>query len=139
MKRAVLIMLMCIVPWKPNFQLLETIQEQKIIQEKGLVRVKVSCYTASPDAHTADGSIVREGICAGNKDTIGKDLILYDKNLIAVGRYEIRDVGGHHLLKSGEAIDFYRDSLERCYEFVAEHGSYVYIEYIDRSEGKENE
>ena len=130
---------MCIVPCKPNLQLLETIQEQKIIQEKGLVRVKVSCYIAPSDAHTADGSIVREGICAGNKDTIGKDLILYDENLNAVGRYEIRDVGGHHLLKSGEAIDFYRDSLERCYEFVAEHGSYVYIEYIDRSEGKENE
>lgn len=139
MKKALLIVLMCIVPFKPNFTLIKTAEEVKFIQEHNLVRVKVSCYTASPDAHTADGSVVREGICAGNKDTIGKDLILYDENLIAIGRYEIRDVGGHSMLRNGTAIDFYRDSLERCYEFVAEHGSYVYIEYIDRSEGKENE
>lgn len=132
--KALLIALMCIVPFKYNFELHEALEEQRFIEDEGLIRIKVSCYIASPGAHTADGSIPIEGYCSGNKEHLGQDLILYDENLIPVGRYEVRDIGGHHLLKSGEAIDFYRDSLARCYEFLEEHGSYAYIKYIDRTE-----
>ncbi|MBP5608358.1 MAG: hypothetical protein J6X66_08855 [Lachnospiraceae bacterium] len=134
MKKGLIILLMCIVPLKPNLQLIETLKEQKFIEENGLVRVKVSCYVAPENARTADGSLCKEGYCAGNSQTIGKDLILFDDDLVAVGRYQIRDVGGHELLQSGKAIDFYRDSLPRCYEFVENHGSYVWIKYVDRDE-----
>jgi hypothetical protein len=126
--------LMCAVSLIPNFQLLKVLEEQRFIEEEGLIRIKVSCYTASPGAHTADGSIPIEGYCSGNVEHMGQDLILYDDDLIPVGRYEIRDIGGHHLLQSGEAIDFYRDSLSRCYEFLENHGSYAYIKYVDRTE-----
>lgn len=139
MKRALLVALMCMVPWKPNIKLIDTIAEQKFIEENNLIRIKISCYIASPGAHTADGSIPIEGYCSGNKEHLGQDLILYDEDLVAVGRYEIRDVGGHPMLRNGTAIDFYRDSLSRCYEFVATHGSYAYIQYIDRNEGKDEE
>ena len=137
MKR--LLALMCAVSIIPNFQLLKVLEEQRFIEEEGLIRIKVSCYIASPGAHTADGSVPIEGYCSGNVEHMGQDLILYDDNLIPVGRYEIRDIGGHHLLRSGEAIDFYRDSLERCYEFIGEHGSYAYIKYVDRNEGTDGE
>lgn len=112
----------------------KAIERQRFIEEEGLVRIKISCYIAPAGARTADGSVPVEGYCSGNKEHLGQDLILYDKNLIPVGRYEIRDVGGHKLLRNGEAIDFYRDSLERCYSFVADHGSYAYIKYVERGE-----
>ena len=137
--KALLVALMCMVPFKPNIELIDTLTEQRFIEENNLVRIKISCYIASPGAHTADGSVPIEGYCSGNKEHMGQDLILYDEDLVAVGRYEIRDVGGHALLRSGKAIDFYRDNLSRCYKFVAEHGSYAYIQYIDRSEGKDEE
>lgn len=129
-----LIALMCIVPWKPNFTLQEVVAQQKYIEENGLVRIRVSCYIAPANARTADGSLCKEGYCAGNSETIGKDLILYDNDLIPVGRYEIRDVGGHPMLQNGTAIDFYRDSLDRCYEFIGTHGDYAYIKYVPREE-----
>jgi hypothetical protein len=133
MKKMVAVAILITILW-PNPQLHEVIQRQKIIEEEGLVRIKISCYIAGPGAHTADGSIPIEGYCSGNKEHLGQDLILYDEDLIPVGRYEIRDVGGHPMLRNGTAIDFYRDSLERCYEFVADHGSYAYIKYVERGE-----
>ena len=129
-------------PIEPPIEPCEVYQAQQryeLIENEGLVRIKISCYIAPQGAHTADGSVPIEGYCSGNKEHIGQDLILYDNDLNPVGRYEIRDVGGHPLLMNGGAIDFYRDSLSRCYDFVAEHGTYAYIKYVDRNEGKDEE
>ena len=75
---------------------------------------------------TADGSRVREGICAAKKDWIGLTAMVYlDEEKEDgthgpgefMGYYEIKDTGGNELIKSGQAIDIYNPSAEWCREF----------------------
>lgn len=134
-----LLTLLCIVPWKPNFQLMEILDQQRFIEEEGLERVYLSCYLPTGN-RTADGTVPYEGICSCNREHMGQDCIMYDaRTLEAVARWECRDIGGNSLLQQGKAIDVYRDSYERCVALKQEYGNYVYIKWIDRSEGKDEE
>ena len=75
---------------------------------------------------TADGSRVREGICAAKKEWIGLTAAVYLDKLREdgthgpgefLGYYEIRDTGGNELIKNGQCIDIYNPSLEWCINF----------------------
>lgn len=75
---------------------------------------------------TADGSRVREGICAAKKEWIGLTAAVYLDELRKdgtngpgefLGYYEIRDTGGNELIKNGQAIDIYNPSLDWCINF----------------------
>ena len=77
-----------------------------------------------------------ESICAGRYEDIGKVAILYQRNADGsvgeyIGMFEFRDTGSHESLKNGTSIDVYRSNLERCYEWIAQYGDYVYIQYVD--------
>lgn len=75
---------------------------------------------------TADGSRVREGICAAKKEWIGLVAAVYLDEVKEdgshgpgefLGYYEIKDTGGNELIKNGQAIDIYNPSLEWCINF----------------------
>lgn len=131
MKKAILIALMCIVPLKPNIELLDALEGQRFITENNLVRVRLSCYL-STGSRCADGSWPVEGVCASNKAHLGEDVIVYNDDLIPSMRLQVRDIGGNSLLQQGKAIDIYRDSMERAWELVGEYGEYIWIQWIPR-------
>ena len=109
-------------------------QRYDFIEEHNLQRVKVSCYIAGEGAHTADGSIPIEGMVSSNKEHLGMDMILYTNDLVAEARFQCTDVGGHPMLQNGTAVDFYRDDIGRCWDFVNTHSAYVWVEWIEREE-----
>ena len=139
MKKALLIALMCIVPFKPNFTLIEKAEEVRFIQEEGLEYVYLSCYLPTGN-RTADGTIPYEGICSCNIEHLGQDCIMYDATtLTPVARWECRDIGGNSLLKQGKAIDVFRTDMNRAIELKKTYGDHVYIKWVSREEGKDEE
>lgn len=134
--KALLIALMCIVPFKYNFELHEALEEQRVIEEEGLERVYLSCYLPT-GFNCADGTPPYEGVVSSNKEHLGMDCIIYDNNLIPVMRLECRDIGGNKLLREGKAIDVFRSDMTRALQLKKEYGDYVYIKWINRSEGYE--
>ena len=109
-------------------------QRYDFIEEHHLKRVKVSCYIAGEGAHTADGSVPVEGMVSSNKSHLGMDMILYTDDLIPEARFQCTDIGGHHMLQNGTAVDFYRSDINRCWQFVNTHSSYVWVEWVEREE-----
>ena len=91
--------------------------------------VRCTCYVATGN-RTADGTIPYEGIIASNKEHLGQTAMLYTMDGAFIGFFEARDLGGHHMLKNGTAIDVFRDSMDRAYEWVGEYGDYVQIIWI---------
>ena len=112
-------------------------QRYDFIEEHHLKRVKVSCYIADEGAHTADGSVPVEGMVSSNREHLGMDMVLYTDDLIPEARFQCTDIGGHPMLQNGTAVDFYRSDIDRCWQFVNEHSSYVWVEWIPREEGKD--
>lgn len=95
--------------------------------------MRCTCYTSDEGAVTASGQTVREGIVAGmveNRDSVA---IIYENNDgkigDIIGYFEILDTGGE-LIQSGDRIDVYRNTLERCEKWIAEYGDYVYVQII---------
>lgn len=113
-------------------------QRYDFIEEHHLKRVYLSCYLATGN-NCADGTAPREGVVSSNKEHLGMDCIVYDNDLTAVMRLECRDIGGHKMLREGTAIDVYRDSLARAYELRDEYGLYVWVEWIPREEGMDED
>lgn len=100
---------------------------------EGLKLVRMTCYIADAGAHTADGSVPFEGVCAGAPWRIGQDCILYDVNTLEpYARLECRDTGSHYLLQSDRGIDVYRYSLDRAWQWVGMHGDYCYVLWVER-------
>ena len=114
-------------------------QRYDFIEEHNLQRVKVSCYIAGEGAHTADGSIPIEGMVSSNREHLGMDMILYTDDFIPEARFQCTDMGGHPMLQNGTAVDFYRDDIDRCWSFVNTHSSYVWVEWIPREDGTDEE
>lgn len=129
--KALLVALMCIVPWKPNIQLIDTLAEVKYIEENDLEYVYLSCYLPT-GYNCADGTPPYEGVVSSNKEHLGQDCIIYDKNLVAVMRLECRDVGSDPRLVNGTAIDVFRSSYDRCLQLREELTDHVYIKWIPR-------
>ena len=105
--------------------------------------IRCTCYTAEEGDITADGSKVREGIVAGKREWLGYTCIIYenDNGKIGdlIGIYEFKDTGAGidtdcdgkgDSIKKGLSIDVYRDTLERCYEWIDQYGDYVYIQVV---------
>ena len=113
-------------------------QKYKFIEEHHLERVQLSCYLPT-GYRTADGTVPYEGVVSSNTEHLGMDCILYDADLVPYARFECRDIGGNSMLKAGTAIDVYRDDMDRAWQFIGDHGTWAYIEWIPREEGKEDE
>ena len=107
-------------------------------------KIRCTAYTAEDDDITADGSEVREGIIAGKRDWLGKTAIIYSMEEDGsighqIGIFEFKDTGYGMKVKGsnkgtiqlGTSVDVYRNTLDRCYDWVGEYGDYVYIQIID--------
>ena len=136
--KALIVALMCMVPFKPNLQLIEAITEQKYIEENNLEYVYLSCYLPT-GFNCADGTPPYEGVVSSNREHLGMDCIVYNKDLIPVMRLECRDIGGHPKLQNGTAIDVFRLDMDRAIALREELSDHVYVKWIDRSEGKDEE
>ena len=99
-----------------------------------LQKVRCTCYLPTGNK-TADGTVPYEGICASNRDHLGDVAVLYSCDGEFIGFFECRDVGGHRKLRNGTAIDIYRDSMDRAWEWVGEWGDYVYVYWIGGVDG----
>lgn len=99
-----------------------------------LQKVRCTCYLPTGNK-TADGTVPYEGICASNRDHLGDVAVLYSVDGEFIGFFECRDVGGHRKLRNGTAIDIYRDSMDRAWEWVGEWGDHVYVYWIEGANG----
>ena len=136
--KALIVALMCMVPFKPNLQLIEAITEQKYIEENNLEYVYLSCYLPT-GYNCAYGTPPYEGVVSSNREHLGMDCIVYNKDLVAVMRLECRDIGGDPRLVNGTAIDIFRTDMNRALALREELSDHVYIKWIDRNEGKDEE
>ncbi len=88
-------------------------------KDNGLIPMDATAYC--DQGITASGEYVRVGICAMRKDLIGKTAIVYSQeNGIVTGQigiYEIKDTGGHKLIKTGKCVDIYMQSKDECLQF----------------------
>ena len=105
--------------------------------------IRCTVYTAKEGAITADGSKVREGIVAGKREWLGYTCIIYENDNGKVGNligiYEFKDTGAGidtdgdgkgDSIKKGKSIDVYRDTLDRCYDWIDQYGDYVFIQVV---------
>jgi len=106
-----------------------------------LIKGYATAYTGESE-YTCTGDRVREGICGGCKDYIGKTIVLYqrlpnDEVGQIIGIYECLDTGeGTEGFQQGRVIDVYKPTLDKCQEFMDliytnnAHGK-VWIQVID--------
>lgn len=92
--------------------------------------MRVTCYTATGNP-TATGVMPFEGGCAAKRDWMGGVAVVYDMDMRLIGFYDINDCGGAERLKNGTSIDIYRNTFERCYDWIDEYGDYCYVQIID--------
>ena len=130
MRKAILILLMSMMPFQYNTSLHEALDERKFIKENNLELVTLSCYTSTGNKN-ASGKWPTEGTCACNTAHLGMDAVIYNEDFIPIDRLHCEDVGGNILLRQGRAIDVYRDSYERCVQYIKEHPKKIYIQWID--------
>ena len=96
-------------------------------EEQGKV-MRITCYTASANAHTYSGQKVHVGGCAGRKEDIGKVAYLYTidtHELVAI--LEINDIGGNYQLRNQTALDVFQNSLSDCYSWIGMYGDYLFV------------
>ena len=105
---------------------------------------------------TYSGQAVREGIAAGKEEWIGEAAVIYEAiprgdgyeagDLLGV--YEIQDIGygkssgdripskvrsdkdSRGTIERGECLDIYRESYDRCVEWMKQTGGMVYVQII---------
>lgn len=98
----------------------------------GLKKARATAYCMG--TVTASGNKVREGICAGKPEWMGKTILVYqrlpgDKVGDLIGIYECLDTGGTEAIKNGWVIDIYQPDLEACQDFMD-------LVYAEGCEGK---
>lgn len=83
-----------------------------------------------------NGEYPYEGVCATKTDWIGGICELFEKmpdgTLKRIGKYEIKDTGGHEKIKNGTCVDIYMSSEKECFEY----GRKNVIAYIYQKEKK---
>lgn len=116
-----------------DFTFREAVAEQKVIEEEGLVKVKLSCYlpTGNP---TADGTIPYRGIIASNEEHLGMMALMFDDDMCQVAVWECRDIGGNQMLRDGTAIDIFVNNIEEGRDIIERYNGYAYIKWLTREE-----
>lgn len=77
---------------------------------------------------TAAGVPVREGICAGKREWIGKTAVIYNNQMELIGIYEILDTGGDERIRNGTCLDIYIPDEQRCKEWGRQT---VYVQILE--------
>lgn len=99
----------------------------------GFERIRCTCYLPTGNK-TADGTVPYEGIIASNREHIGDIALLYTEDMVYIGLYEVRDLGGHKDIKNGSRIDMFCENEESMKQFISSYGDYVLIKWI-KAEG----
>ena len=104
----------------------------------------IRCTGYCDYGQTASGEYVREGIIAGKKEWLGRTCNLYrvnEDNSIGelIGSYEFLDTGYgiktktsngiQGSLKLGKSVDVWHPTEDSIWDWMAEYGDYVYIEF----------
>lgn len=89
--------------------------------ESAMIKCRATAYYL--DGITASGQEVREGICAGKDEWLGKTIVVYqrlpgDKLGELIGIYESLDKGGTKAIKNGWVIDIWTPDAEACQELM---------------------
>lgn len=99
----------------------------------GFEKVRCTCYLPTGNK-TADGTVPYEGIIASNSEHMGDIALLYTEDVVYIGMYEVRDIGGHKDIKNSTRIDVFCETEESMKEFISAYGDYVLIKWI-KAEG----
>ena len=103
--------------------------EDEIAGSLPLIRTTV--YFAKEGAKTATGKEARYGIVAYDPAYFGKTCILYTEDMRYIGIFECEDTGGHRV-RTGQVLDVYTGTtLESCYDWVEEYGTYCYMQWVE--------
>ena len=99
--------------------------------EPEFVKIRCTCYCWTGNV-ARYGGYPYEGIIYGRYEDLGDVVIAYEvaeDGSIGdyIGIFEYRDTGSANTLVNGTSIDMYRDTLDRCYDWVDSYGDYVYI------------
>ncbi|MBQ0112381.1 MAG: hypothetical protein KBT03_04545 [Bacteroidales bacterium] len=100
------------------------------------VLMRVTCYLPTGNK-TASGVYPKEGMCASNRENLGKYAVVYDQEGEMIGIYLCADTGSNKKLKNGTAIDIYRDDMESAKAFIKAHGDFQYVAIVDKEEAVE--
>lgn len=135
-------------------ELLKNKEDEKVVSstlvnteatETGIRKIRCTVYYDT--GATASGEWTRSGILAGKHEWLNRDCILYRVNADGtmgeqIGTFTFKDTGFglRHLngkdypngtIKSGVSIDMWHPSEEECWNWIAQYGDYVYIEFIN--------
>ena len=99
--------------------------------DPSLEYIRTTVYYAKEGAKTATGKEARYGIVAYKPEYFGKTCILYTADMEYIGVFECEDTGGH-MIRTGQRLDVYTGTtIDSCYDWADEYGTYCYMQWID--------
>ena len=97
----------------------------------------IRCTGYNDIGYTRSGEWTRPGVIAGKYEWLGKSCNLYRQNDDGsigelIGTYEFLDTGYgiNGSLEKGTSIDVWHPTEDAVWDWMAEYGDYVYIEFI---------
>lgn len=97
----------------------------------------IRCTGYNDIGYTRSGEWTRHGVVAGKYEWLGKSCNLYRQNEDGtigelIGTYEFLDTGYgiNGSLEKGTSIDVWHPTEEAVWDWMAEYGDYVYIEFV---------
>lgn len=111
------------------------------------IKVDMTCYAYTGNK-CANGKYPKIGTCAYQRKYLNYTAIVYEDNNGEIGDFigyfEIYDTGygratdkinpktnePYGTIELGMSIDIYREDLEACYDFIAEHGDKAWVQIV---------
>lgn len=106
----------------------------------------IRCTTYCDTGYTASGAWTTEGCLAGKREWLGKTCKLYrvtksGEKGECIGTFTFKDTGfgleelngisyPDGTIKHGASIDMWHPTEDECWDWIAEYGDYVYMEFI---------
>lgn len=101
-----------------------------------MVKMRITCYLPT-GFNCADGTPPYFGAVASNHANMGRNFTMYRQDLTEIGGFTVHDVGGHHDLVNGSALDVFVNTMDEAWAFLyancwVESGSwYAWVEWED--------
>jgi hypothetical protein len=99
-----------------------------------MVKMRITCYLPT-GFNCADGTPPYFGAVASNHANMGRNFTMYRNDMTEVGNFTVHDVGGHHDLVNGSALDVFTQTIDDAWAFLyancwVEGGSwYAWVEW----------
>ena len=82
-----------------------------------MVKMRITCYLPT-GFNCADGTPPYFGAVASNHANMGRNFTMYRQDLTEIGSFTVHDVGGHHDLVNGSALDVFTNTLDDAWAFL---------------------